>query len=507
MLAQDDEDEQQDDCMVNDPPNSISPNLLSPTAVAAVGDIIGKIDGVLLGGYLTGGTSATDAQQHEPLDDDRLSRKDDSEKTVDKTSPSANNGQKHTAATSDGNPEEAREAVEVDGCAKNGGEQYSQNGDNEHHQENKLTSASKLNSIEEPAITKDTKEITEARNSPNNENAHCDKTAAADAAAKEKERNFNKVCDEPIENYGLPLKIFTGGNLCHPYVSLSYLDNLTQPSVHGYMIGATNDLFIQKKGLADVIIEIEKDRFDIHDADLKKALQLTTEDLRFTDNLVQHVCGGTSSGGKNIPAETETDVFLDGIGWEGGDEWVRAQFRYYLVSLLRTVINRQEPSQANHFNSSFIHLWKKTRNYRAWRHFRRQQVSQSLTKDLPSHDSLQQLSPGHPYSRQPYSMHDVGLIYRNTMQNTESGKKLGKAVASTGMAVSKGLSSVKSTFSSFPSLFGSSGKSRSHVTNESMPNEAAEIQEQQPSKQSATTITTQKDTLSKKGECVPIKSS
>ena len=34
------------------------------------------------------------------------------------------------------------------------------------------------------------------------------------------------------------------------------------------------------------------------------------------------------------------DVFLDGIGWEGGDEWVRAQFRFYLVSLLRTCMNQ-----------------------------------------------------------------------------------------------------------------------------------------------------------------------
>ena len=83
--------------------------------------------------------------------------------------------------------------------------------------------------------------------------------------------NFMMICDTSIEDFGLPLKIFTGGNLCHPYVSLAYLDTLTQPSVHGYMIGATNDLFIQKKGLADVIIEIEKDRFEVHDPDLRKA--------------------------------------------------------------------------------------------------------------------------------------------------------------------------------------------------------------------------------------------
>ena len=55
------------------------------------------------------------------------------------------------------------------------------------------------------------------------------------------------------------------------------------------MIGATNVLFVQKKGLADVVIEIDKDRFDVHDPELKKALHLTTEDLRFTDNLVKHV--------------------------------------------------------------------------------------------------------------------------------------------------------------------------------------------------------------------------
>ena len=92
------------------------------------------------------------------------------------------------------------------------------------------------------------------------------------------------------------------------------------------------------------------------------------------------------------------------------------------------------------------------------------------------------------------------------MQNTESGKKLGKAVASTGMAVSKGLSTVKSTFSSFPSLFSSSGKSHNHsIANAPMPNEVAEVH-QQSSKQSEAKTATQKDTLNKKGDCA-IKSS
>jgi hypothetical protein len=40
-----------------------------------------------------------------------------------------------------------------------------------------------------------------------------------------------------VDAVGLPLQIFTGGNLCHPYLSLSYLDSLFQPSIRGYIIG------------------------------------------------------------------------------------------------------------------------------------------------------------------------------------------------------------------------------------------------------------------------------
>ena len=39
------------------------------------------------------------------------------------------------------------------------------------------------------------------------------------------------------EEVGLPLRIFGRGNLCHPYLSLSYIDALSQPCVRGYIIG------------------------------------------------------------------------------------------------------------------------------------------------------------------------------------------------------------------------------------------------------------------------------
>ena len=60
------------------------------------------------------------------------------------------------------------------------------------------------------------------------------------------------------EEVGLPLRVFGRGNLCHPYLSLSFIDTLSQPCVRGYMIGATNMLFKQKKGVAEVIVDIGK---------------------------------------------------------------------------------------------------------------------------------------------------------------------------------------------------------------------------------------------------------
>jgi hypothetical protein len=46
------------------------------------------------------------------------------------------------------------------------------------------------------------------------------------------------------------------GYLCLPYLSLPYLDLLGDVNVRGYIVGATNVLFKQKKQLIDVLIEV-----------------------------------------------------------------------------------------------------------------------------------------------------------------------------------------------------------------------------------------------------------
>lgn len=73
-------------------------------------------------------------------------------------------------------------------------------------------------------------------------------------------------------------------------------------------------------------VEVEEPNIHIQDPELRKVLSLTTADLRFADYLVKHV------------TENRDDVFLDGTGWEGGDEWIRAQFALYLHSLLSSAL-------------------------------------------------------------------------------------------------------------------------------------------------------------------------
>lgn len=128
---------------------------------------------------------------------------------------------------------------------------------------------------------------------------------------------------------------------------------------------------------------MEEARIQIQDPELRKSLSLTTADLRFADYLVKHV------------TENRDDVFLDGTGWEGGDEWIRAQFTLYLHSLLSSTLQQGREQQIHtvidfiksgfsdrwlllslpvtdnerllaDYGAPFIAAWKITHNYRVW---------------------------------------------------------------------------------------------------------------------------------------------
>jgi len=60
----------------------------------------------------------------------------------------------------------------------------------------------------------------------------------------------------PLDQCGFPLDIFNCGSYCQPYLSLTYLDVLTDVRVRSCLVGATNFLFKQKKDIFDVIVEV-----------------------------------------------------------------------------------------------------------------------------------------------------------------------------------------------------------------------------------------------------------
>jgi len=245
------------------------------------------------------------------------------------------------------------------------------------------------------------------------------------------------VAGLPNEDCGLPLQLFGEGYLCHPYLSLSYMEILNDPDIRGYVIGATNVLFKQKKSLFDAVIELETGRIDIFDDELRRQLELTKEDLRFADHIIRHV------------VQERTNTFLDGVGWEGGDDWLRAEFKSYLLFMLRTSLLDEPNRYLDEFNSSFMQSWKATNNYKQW-------------NESP-HPAVMELLPGHVCSGH-LSMSDVKLKISQistTVQNSEKAKKLtiaaantSRAVAATGKVVVGGaITQAKGAFSQWWSTF------------------------------------------------------
>ncbi|XP_054427311.1 late secretory pathway protein AVL9 homolog [Pteronotus mesoamericanus] len=242
------------------------------------------------------------------------------------------------------------------------------------------------------------------------------------------------------DQYGMPLAIFTKGYLCLPYMALQQHHLLSDVSVRGFVAGATNILFRQQKHLSDAIVEVEEALIQIHDPELRKLLNPTTADLRFADYLVRHV------------TENREDVFLDGTGWEGGDEWIRAQFAVYIHALLAATLQLDNEKMLADYGTTFVTAWKNTHNYRVWH--------------SNKHPALAEINPNHPFQGQ-YSVSDMKLRFSHSVQNSERGKKIGNVMVTTsrnvvqtgkavGQSVGGALSSAKTAMSSWLSTFTSS---------------------------------------------------
>ncbi|XP_044243377.1 late secretory pathway protein AVL9 homolog isoform X2 [Ursus americanus] len=186
-----------------------------------------------------------------------------------------------------------------------------------------------------------------------------------------------------------------------------------------------------------IFTKVEEALIQIHDPELRKLLNPTTADLRFADYLVRHV------------TENRDDVFLDGTGWEGGDEWIRAQFAVYIHALLAATLQLDNEKILSDYGTTFVTAWKSTHNYRVW----------SSNK----HPALAEINPNHPFQGQ-YSVSDMKLRFSHSVQNSERGKKIGNVMVTTsrnvvqtgkavGQSVGGAFSSAKTAMSSWLSTF------------------------------------------------------
>ncbi|XP_063707588.1 late secretory pathway protein AVL9 homolog [Culicoides brevitarsis] len=216
------------------------------------------------------------------------------------------------------------------------------------------------------------------------------------------------------KHWSAPIPIFQNGHLFCPYLSLPFMDLLQDPSVQSYVIGASNILFKQKRQLADVFVETESGRIELNDTnvgdlELRKLLELSTEDRRFIDYLLKHV---------QSPKE----------GAEGSENWIRQQFYLYTVALLRTSLCTGGSKELDQFNGHFMTIFRRTDAYDDW--------SSARTDS----EEFFKLQPGHPFAG-TLSVIDMKLRIAQSMHNSESGRKLNQAVNQT-------IATAKSTFSS-----------------------------------------------------------
>ncbi|KAI8594264.1 AVL9/DENND6 domain-containing protein, partial [Dissophora ornata] len=127
---------------------------------------------------------------------------------------------------------------------------------------------------------------------------------------------------------GLPLHIFGEGSFFQPYLPLQQIDILQDPRTRSYIIGTTNAIFLHNRDCAtDVIVNTEPGTIEFLQDSLSSVLSLTSADRRWMDEIIEAV----NDGGVN-DAQTE---------YAGSDDYLRAKFEEYILTLLSSVKHSQ----------------------------------------------------------------------------------------------------------------------------------------------------------------------
>jgi len=226
-----------------------------------------------------------------------------------------------------------------------------------------------------------------------------------------------KGTQTPHDQHGLPLDIFEEGCLFQPYISLHNMTLLRKSRVTSFIVGCSNVLFKQQMHCPyDVLVDLETSTVNITDPELAQLLELSTEDLRFCDYITAVV-------------ENSTET----LGWEGSDDWLRLQFKAYLLCLLSTVENTpaEELNELHPFNGPFCYAWASSNNFNLW--------------SQRDHPGMDHFHTGHPFQGD-ITVSDLRLRLNHISQafaNEETRKKFNQAFTKTQDVVGGALNSAK----------------------------------------------------------------
>ena len=195
------------------------------------------------------------------------------------------------------------------------------------------------------------------------------------------------------DDCGFPLIVFDSPASLQPYVCLQQMDLLSNPTSSGRVVlaGVVNPLFEkQQRHVCDVFVHMEQGLMDTQDPETKSQLHLTSADLRFCSNVMEVL---QEHQGSDEP-----------MTFRGSSEWVKSQYRLYLLSLLAASENGDAISM-DEFNKDFTSAWLEGDVFKTWKTHKRE----GIMKVEPRHPCEGEISLGDVRRRLVARASDHGL--------------------------------------------------------------------------------------------------
>ncbi|KAH8554004.1 AVL9/DENND6 domain-containing protein [Umbelopsis sp. PMI_123] len=182
---------------------------------------------------------------------------------------------------------------------------------------------------------------------------------------------------------GLPLHLFEKGSFFQPYLPLQQIDMLSDKGTNSYLVGTTNQLFFHQKTEIniDVLVHVDNGTLEFFDPQLASIVHHTMADRRWMDKLTKVI--NTTWDPAGDPTRPIQNTYL------GSDDYLRARFEEYIMSLLSSVkyaqafdpknafrsestmeeIMRDEEKEKNYlldYGMNWVNAWRETNSYKLW---------------------------------------------------------------------------------------------------------------------------------------------